>query len=258
MNKDNKIAYLIGAIMGDGSYFCEKNSKKIRFYFSSSDKEFVDIIRNIIKEVFEMELKIGVKKLSKKNSNWRDHYYINSRKLYSTLSKYLPNKKKIPEFIENGDVSIKSSFIGGFFDAEGGISISIIKSRKALDRRIHCNCSNKDILISIGRYLKDIEIKSFIQKGNRSFVLNIWGFDSFNLFRDNIGFRIFRKKDKLNEAIESFKYRKNMWGINIRNKAKKIREDYGHGAIGIQGKLYKGLGLRVPQVTIEKWIYGGN
>lgn len=257
MNEDIEIAYLVGAIMGDGSYIPEKNSR-IRFYFSSSDKEFIDNINEIIKKSFGFDLNIGIKRLSKKNSNWRDHYFISSRTLYNKLCKYLPDKTQIPKFIENGDVKIKSSFISGFFDAEGGVSLSIIKSRNALDRRIHCSCSDKKILESIKDYLSQIGIKSFIQNGHRAFVLNIWGFDGLTAFRDYVGFRIFRKNDKLNKSIGSYKYRKIMWGKEIKNKAENIRKDYGHSAIKIQKLLYEDTGLEVPKVTIEKWIYGGH
>ena len=200
-----ELAYLIGAVMGDGSYCSPNKWGKQRFSFSSSDKEFILIVKKIIKDTFDVKTGLIIYRLSLKNRNWRDHYKITSRPLIRFLTEYLPDKNKIPLFIRNSDKNIKAEFISGFFDAEGGISISTIKSRKAIDRRLYCHNSNLDLLEEIKSYLEQFDVNSFIQNGKGAFALNIWGYKNLVNFKNSIGFRIYRKNIKLIKAINSYK-----------------------------------------------------
>ncbi|MAG52516.1 MAG: hypothetical protein CMH62_00970 [Nanoarchaeota archaeon] len=202
------LAYLIGAVIGDGSYMNTKSGKRrnIRFSFGSSDREFVVIIKDIIRDIFSLELNICVERLSLKNNAWRDHYKIRSRILHRHLKKYLPDKNKIPSFVYNSNHFIKSSFISGFFDAEGGICVSTIKSRNVLDRRLYCHNFNIDLLNEIKGYLSELDIDCFIQNSKRAYALNIWGYKNLVNFKNKIDFRIYRKRFKLLGAINSYKF----------------------------------------------------
>lgn len=202
---DLEISYLIGALIGDGCYSYDIKYNNIRVIFAASDKDFVERVKKIIYSNFKINLNINEIKLSEKNKNWRDHYKISSRILYKQLMKYLPDKNKIPFFIKNGDLKRKAAFLSGFFDAEGGISLSTIKSRKVLDRRLHLHSKDINFLNKVKQYLLSFNIDSFIQKGNKAYVLNIWGFKNLSLFQKLIGFKIKRKKDKLEETIKSYK-----------------------------------------------------
>ena len=203
--ENQKLAYLIGAILGDGHYTRPDEWGKIRFHFGSSDKEFVLEVKEIIKDIFSLDTNVGVQKLSLKNKAWRDHYTITSRLLYRNIVDYFPNKNEIPSFIKNSNKSIKAKFLSGFFDAEGGICISFIKSRNALDRRLYCHNSNLTLLHKIQFYLGELDIDSFIQSGKGAYALNIWGYKNLVNFKNGIDFNINRKKYKLIEAIKSYK-----------------------------------------------------
>jgi len=204
-HQKGELAYLIGAVIGDGCYTTPTEKYGSRFMFSSSDKEFVLKIKDIIKDIFSLSLNICIERLSLKNKNWRDHYDIKSRPLTRSLKLYLPDKNKIPSFIKDSNNFIKARFLSGFFDAEGGICISTIKSRNALDRRAYCHNSNLELLKEIKIYLKELDIDSFIQNGKGAYALNIWGYKNLVNFKNCIDFYIFRKRDKLLKAIYSYK-----------------------------------------------------
>lgn len=161
-HQKGELAYLIGAVIGDGCYTTPTEKYGSRFMFSSSDKEFVLKIKDIIENIFSLSLNISVERLSLKNKNWRDHYDIKSRPLTRSLKLYLPDKNNIPSFIRDSNKIIKARFLSGFFDAEGGICISTIKSRNALDRRAYCHNSNLELLKEIKIYLKELDIDSFM------------------------------------------------------------------------------------------------
>lgn len=251
-SKDEQIAYFIGAIMGDGCYSINNKYPRPRFIFTSSDKDFILLIQQLAEELFDVDMKINISELSKKNKKWRDSYKVSSRTIYKNLSFYLPNHKILPDFIINGTSEIKAAFISGFFDAEGGVSISWIKSRKAIDRRLHCSNQNLDLLNTITTYLKDMDIKSFIITYPRYYCLNIWGFSSCCLFRQKIGFKIRRKKDKLDELIDTYKV------IHIRGNEiiYKLVLDILKDTENIEEIKQKLLiqGYTLDSNTIKKWI----
>ncbi len=205
-NLDNKkLAYLIGAVVGDGHYAPPDKWGSYRFYFGSSDKDFALRIKQLIKELFSLNTGFVIYNLSKKNKFWRDHYQITSRPLPKLLMAYLPNSNKIPKFIRNSNIGVRVEFLSGFFDAEWGVSISKIKSRNAIDRRLYCHNADLEILEEIGSYLRDLDIDSFIQNGKGAYALNIWGYKNLVNFKNLIDFQIKRKKDKLTKAIQSYK-----------------------------------------------------
>jgi len=200
-----ELAYLIGAFIGDGYYARPDKYGHTRICFSSSDKEFVFKIKDIIKNIFSLDTGLSIDKLSLKNPSWRDHYRTSSRSLYRLLMAYLPDKNSVPSFVRGGSLQIKSGFLSGFFDAEGGVCISTIKSRNAIDRRLYCHNSNLRLLYEVKSYLKEMDIDSFIQNGKGAYSLNVWGYKNLVNFKNLIGFTINRKEEKLFEAICSYK-----------------------------------------------------
>lgn len=251
--KDEQIAYLIGAIMGDGSYSTADICTRPRFSFTSSDKDFALLIQQLVSELFDVNMNIYHCELSKKNPNWRDCYKMCSRILYKNLSLYLPDHKVLPKFIVEGTLKIKAAFISGFFDAEGGVSIGWIKSRKAVDRRIYCYNNEISILKTIQNYLNDIDIKGFIIADQNCYALNIWGFSSCTIFRRDIGFKIERKKDKLNKLIDSYKSIHIRGNEMIYNMVINLANDANDNIKEIKQKLLD-QGITLSNQTIEKWI----
>jgi intein/homing endonuclease len=252
---NEKIAYLIGALMGDGCFSRQPNS--VRIHFGSTDKEFANLIKTIIAQDFSISVKINTQKLSKKNPKWKDFYNLSSRTLYRKLASYMPSKDAIPEFIRSNDNVTKCAFISGLFDAEGGVSISRIKSRHAIDRRLHCTSANLTLLNEVKKYLSQIGIKSFIQDYSTFSTLNIWGYYSILKFQRHVGFKIVRKQKKLEELIKSYKEIHNTYASEIKDAALTLRKRHNIGATKIQQEL-KLRGFAVSKPAIEKWIYDNN
>jgi|SRR3989344_4456929 len=249
MINKKEVAYLTGALLGDG-YFT-KGYNYPRIGFSSSDLDFIKLIKNIIYKNFGFNLNIIKSNLSDKNINWRDHYKISSRRLYPLLSKFMTNNKEIPAFIKLSNKVIKANFLSGFFDAEGGICISRIKSRNALDRRIYLYQKDLKILKKIKLYLRLFDISSFIQYQKGAYALNVWGLKSFNNFNKNIGFKIKRKQDKLNLALLSYKQRNLKWDSNLYKEVLSFKDKYNARKIR---EIFIQKNINIPQKTIERWI----
>jgi len=250
-----KLAYLLGALYGDGCF-----SKEGKVRFSSTDREFIDEVSKIVKELFKIELNIRINRLSLKNPKWRDSFELSSRRLYKLLSKFNPeNIDVIPNFIESGDIKTKASFIRGYFDAEGGVYLTTIKRKDRLynqiTRHIKCFSNNTRMLEKIKDLLNQLQIKSSIFKGKKdNFYVGLWNYQSIKRFNELIGFIIKRKQLALVSTLDSYKVIQNRWDIKTYQTVMSLRNKEKIGAKRIKYKLLSN-GINIPQPTIEAWIY---
>lgn len=117
-NKEEK-AYLMGLRFGDFS--AQIHGKCIRVYVGSTHPAMLNLFRNI----FSIYGKIGIYPKHSKSSNSRMPKY--SWRIYCDVDKtfdfILKKHDKIPEWITQ-DNKLFLSFLSGYFDAEGCISIS--------------------------------------------------------------------------------------------------------------------------------------
>lgn len=249
-----KLAYLLGAIYGDGSF-----TKDGKIFFSSTDFEFITEIAKIIKKLFNLEMNIRLRKLSSKNINWKDSFEFSSRRLYRILKDY--NQKTVPDFINLGNLRRKALFLKGFFDAEGNVDFHKIKRKDGrIDtiRHVKCFSNNKKLLEQIKQLLRELKIKSaiFRSKGENYYVC-IWNYKSLKQFSKFIGFVIKRKQTTLMQALNSYKEIQTRWEFNTYSKVMNLRYKKKVGAKRIKQKLSL-MGIEIPQSTIESWIYGRN
>jgi len=246
-----KLAYLLGAIYGDGSF-----TKDGKIFFSSTDFEFIAKVIDIIDELFNFKTNICLRRLSLKNPNWRDSFQFSSRKLYGILKSY--NQTIAPSFINSGNEKIKASFIRGFFDAEGGIDFREIKrkdGRTDVIRHVNCFSNNKELLEQIKKFLNELCIKSLIFKGKKNnYYICIWNYRSLKRFNELIGFVIKRKQLALTQAIDSYKQIQTHWDFITYSSVMNLRNKEKIGAKTIKQKLK--IAFNIPQPTIESWIYG--
>ena len=249
-NKLSKLAYCLGSLFGDG---CLYHNDRGRIIFSSCDKEFTEILVKYLEELFKIKLKIRIDRLSLKNIKWKDAYIFSSRPLFKILEQF--SNKQIPEFILNGDVLIKASFLRGFFDAEGNVNINIIKNRGEIQRRVSCFSNNKKMLENIKSMLEHFYIKSCItkSKGN-NYRLIIWNYQSIYNYKKYINFNILRKREKLKKAIQTYKQIQTRWSNEVYNLAMYIRLRKNYGSVKIH-KILLNYGFNVHKPTIEAWIY---
>lgn len=248
--KGAKLAYLLGALFGDGCFYSKDGG---RIIFSSSDIEFTEKVAEHVKELFSLKINIRKDRLSLKNKNWKDSYIFSSRPLFRYLKCY--SNLEIPQFIKNSNKIIKARFIKGFFDAEGNVDIHIIKKRNETQRHLRCSNNNVKILNEIKSFLKEFQINSCISnsKGDNH-CLCIWGYKSLLNFESHINFTIQRKRVLLRKAIESYKQIQTRWDIETYKLAMNIRKQKYIGATKIKKEI-SNFGFDVPKPTIEAWIY---
>ncbi len=200
-------------IFGDErGFFFESFNKKQFKELTGIDKEFV---QEFIRCVDKVLGKTDVKKIGREKRQYRviyHNYYLH-------------------EFLKRGFEELKpyieaypTDFIRGFSDSEGGPKVSVVywKHLKWLSLDIGITNTNKGILEYLQRQLKDkFHISGIIKPNHRKgseFVINnktqtrtkdayelvIGKIDDIRRYSRNIGFSIFDKQVKLNDAIKLF------------------------------------------------------
>jgi len=248
------LAYLLGALYGDGSFSNE------RIFFGVTDRDFVEAVANTVKKLFGIELTIRTRKLSLKNPKWKDYFHFSSRKIYSYLEKYNPKiNNELPRFIKKGNLRVKSAFLKGFFDAEGNVDIRSVKrkdGRTDVIRHVKGFSNNTKMLNEIKQILSTFDIKSKIFRGKKNnYYICIWNYRSLKIFNENIGFVIKRKQLSLEKALNSYKEIQTRWNFETYKKVMNLGKTKGIGAKKIKQELSRN-GFNIPQPTIEAWIYG--
>lgn len=251
--KEEKLAYLLGAIYGDGSF---TNYKRI--YFGSTDPEFTTEIVKIISDLFKLKININLRKFS--NPKHRPFFYFQSRRLFQFISGFdLKKIKKIPNLIVNGNEEVKASFIRGFYDAECNVDIRSVKrkdGRTDVIRHVKCFSNDRELLKQIKQFLTQLKIKLAILRGKKeNYYVCIWNYRSLKKFNELIGFVIKRKQMALVKALNSYKKIQTQWNSNTYNMVMNLRCMEKIGAKRIKNRLLN-MGINVPQPTIESWIYG--
>lgn len=199
------LAYIFGTIKGDGHYrkrkTLERTSAEIILKVKNSDfaKEFEKKLR----KWSGIQPKIGQK---------NGEFYV---ALYSVDAVNIIQKINLEKIITSNK-KVKANFLKGLYDSEGGVCGTNLNRRRFACRWIYFSNSDKKIIKTVSRLLKDFKIsckiKSRIHSGfeskKRQYEILIFGLENLEKFYKNIGFSIRSKKDKLIEVIRSYeKYR---------------------------------------------------
>ena len=171
-------AYLLGLYASDGNI--NEKRKTFRIHVQEKDSELIYVIKDIVapdSRVFTLTNRICVNPRNGKVYNGSDSFGldINSTKICNDLVNlgigY--NKTYTENHIPNIDKSLIRHFIRGYFDGDGTISGSYVKS----DPKWHKNenfrsyaafcCKTKTMLSDIQDFLKKNEIKSTLCFANR-------------------------------------------------------------------------------------------
>lgn len=208
LQNNYKIGYILGFALGDGHI----NYKKKLIQFELKDLEPLKRIKNYVKDLFD--LKVKIKKVSKKSgfNNIKQKYYISHIYFnigFDYLLKYLKE--------DFSSLNYKKGFLAGFFDAEG----SIREVNKGLS--IGFYNYNKKLLSKISNYLKNLNIKTqkvFISSG-KCFKLQLDSDNSVRFF-NSCKPSLLRKYPKWKYH---YKYLQN--GLEIKQIKKKIFKGIG-------------------------------
>ncbi len=136
MDKNNlcineELVYIIGVIMGDGHISNSSKSKTdlskdYRISIESVDFGFLKVVEKLIKKY--VETKSIVRLLKKREGKQQSYYFqIRNKRFYLWLVEFVKippgaksRKLRLPEYILKGTYELKTSFLAGLFDSDGG------------------------------------------------------------------------------------------------------------------------------------------
>jgi hypothetical protein len=208
--------YLIGIVLGDGWLKARKGS-----YIVGVSSSRPEIVKKFHEVCNSLNIHSGYYNIICNNKN----VYCSevcSKELY----KYLRPCKSadfhftVPKIIYKNK-SMMYGFLRGFFDAEGGVYKNIGRNTTM---NIACWSKHISSLVQIRDLLKIGGIQSYLHKENKknqiSARLNISDYENRLLFRNLVGFRIYRKQRKLDNMEKPFgeRYTKEQyeWAMELR------------------------------------------
>jgi len=202
----NDLAYILGVIEGDG--YCKKVKSPRRvsatIILKVKDFDFIQAFADAIRNWSGIEPRFGKDK---------ERFFV---ALYSVDAVDIVQKLTLNR-ITKQEKSIKSNFLRGLFDSDGGVAGFNLNRRRQAARWIHFSNSDKKLINIVDVLLKDFgidcKIRSRVHSGFGStklqYELFIYRLENFEKFYKHIGFYIKRKNNRLLEIINSYeKYRK--------------------------------------------------
>ena len=195
---DKEQAYILGLLTGDGGM-----TIKDRICFTTADKQLLTTFRKYIGK------KYNDYQLQKTKSRKYDYVVtsasIKSNLLQSGLSENYSRNKKVPEQIMMSPKTQVVAFLQGLFDTDGSVyktgKVEYATSSKKLAKQVSA------LLLNLGVMHK------FVVKGNNQYA------DSYRIlisgtalldFNQQVGFRLSRKQDKLNNYMSKVVLRTNV------------------------------------------------
>lgn len=161
LNFDEDMAYIIGAILGDG-YISNSTksktdlSKDYRIALETMDFSFVDTFYQKVTKFISTKTTIKVR-AAKQNKVKTYYFQLRNKELYIYLTQTLNLPKgakstnlRVPQFIIFANKNLQKCFIAGLFDSDGGIR----------GRNIGFTMKNKDFMLDIQELLFKIDITS--------------------------------------------------------------------------------------------------
>ena len=223
------LSYWMGLLVGDGCISISKNKRKNRINFTNQDQDLINSFKKYAEEYFIDDTIYD----RVKHNTTHELSYFNKKLVYFLLecgfTKTTALDKKIPSVLKKSSGECLSNFLSGLFDTDGSCYIENHGEYK------HCEVSLSTSSIQLAKEIQsvllNIGIVSTISLSNKSCVkkligrsidsicsngykIRITGIDNLNKFKNLIGFRCVRKKEKLKNYLSSTVYdRTNDLGI---------------------------------------------
>lgn len=245
-------AYILGVYCGDASIYSKKTKNRSTYQLNlkvqKRDDAFVYRFSRCIFNVYGVKGRISYIKGDKgsfKNSDIQDMvmYRVYSKKTVEDILSHVPPKERrktycwtVPdEIIQAEDEDVITSFLQGFADSEGSVSI--------LSKCVSFRSFNVNGLIQIRRLLRRMNIYSWISKT----LLVISGKPNLERFAEKVNFTIPRKHESLSNLLTS--YKKGGYDASIYFEVLRLH-DQGLGSRRISAKL------SIPRRTVLNWLRG--
>jgi peptide subunit release factor 1 (eRF1) len=192
---NNDLARVFGYYLGDGNW------EQYRISFSEQREEVINYYKTLLENIFKIQGSLRFREN-------KGYYQLRFHNIYLSqfFKEYFPLKKKtleeeIPKSMLMSPDNVLTSFISGFFDAEGYVS----------DSRIGLGINNKKIAKQLQLILLRLGIvSSILEYDNRKnpysnktrYNIEISGIDSMKIFSEKISFSSTEKNIKLKRLIE--------------------------------------------------------
>lgn len=201
------LGFILGVVYGDGSVYFRLSKNNIRtngvISLEVTDKELALKFREILNKWSGRPTKIRFRDT---RGSWRV-------RLYSTQAARFIKGFKLTN-LKKASQHVKSAFLRGFFDSEGGVYKTTIKV---------CNI-NQSLILLVRDLLDSFGIYTRMYKCGKLYSLCISNRKGRELFKEKVGFTISRKQKRLIKSLLHKKpYYKNSIDGRIRNK--KIRDN---------------------------------
>lgn len=212
------LSYWMGLILGDGCVSVSKNKRKQRISFVSEDQDLLDSFENILHKYFCIDKEENISSRNRKNNTYEMEYYCKKLIQYFLkcgFTKTTALDKKIPYILKKASRENLIAFIQGLMDTDGGVyiqngnicSVHFSTSSKQLAKEVQSVLLNLGIISHFG-ISKKAGIRQLSQ-GNKpskcaeAYKIRITGQTFIKRYNDIIGFRCLRKKEKLENYINT-------------------------------------------------------
>lgn len=203
-SKESELAWIAGMFVGDGSV---KISREGHFLaLKVKDRELAEAAANKLAIVLGRERRYAVNRMG----DGRYYVQVQSRELVDHL--------KVWENILSHLERRPKEFIQAFFDCEGG-PIGYIGASGAFFSRVDVDNTNRELLEAVSSKLSDMGISStvsmhypkgkvFVTRKGRAvarrgcYFLRIYRQESIMKYREEVGFVIPRKQEKLEDIVD--------------------------------------------------------
>lgn len=234
-----ELAYIYGVLIGDGSL---ELSHSYRVNLNVNDKDFAYAFAEALKKWSNLKPTINKRKVfgnhQTKYGDWirtdniQHVVRLGSKQAVEFLLSNVECRTydwQVPKSVlDSKNEIIKGNFLKGFYDSEGSVIYDKKYNNKRIDLMIFKTTGIKDIQM----ILSELGIKSILKNEKHGMcLLRIIGKNNLRLFLDKINFTIFRKRNTLEKALNSYirdaydgeKVRKDILN-SIKNHPKTIRE----------------------------------
>jgi intein/homing endonuclease len=196
---DEKMALLLGAFVGDGTW-TEEGVLQLRIGHHQ-ENDFIQYSENLFDEIFGYHCK----QVNKDGNVLVSIHSVEYRKFFDyigyTLKPY-KRTKKIPWIILRERKSIVAKFLSGLFETDGGVES---------DRKVCINSDSIELIHQVQLMLLNFGIISSRKiKYNKKYkqnyyILSIGGYRNLKIFNDEIGFVSKYNKDRFNKYFSKVK-----------------------------------------------------
>lgn len=189
--------YLLGVYFGDGS-ITKRGPKSYQFAFETIDSDFMDKVLSCIKSLIGKTPTVSSRQ---RGANRQPTlYFSTSNELFEYMYTITNNKKYIPDFILNGDIETKKTFLTGCLDSDGWVARH--HQKNGLKQFSMGYCKGANYINDIYKLLNDVGLQVGLPKAKQAKSGNLYYTISINMqswIKVGMVFNIARKNARIDE-----------------------------------------------------------